>query len=286
MEAHFLLIEGKRKSEGKRMQKIVFIGAGSMAEALMHGWIKNEIIPADHIYVKNRSNIERLQELKNQYGIRIVEELENIKDADLLILAMKPKDAKTACETIAAYLSENTAILSVLAGISIETIERALGSRPIARVMPNTSAAIGMSATGITFNQNVTESQKSTYLKLLQAIGMVIEVDEDKLHAVTALSGSGPAYFYYFIEACEEIGTAFGLTKETVRKLMVQTMAGSAAMLQTVNEEPCELRRKVTSPGGTTEAGINALDEYRFKEAIHACIKNAEVKSRELAKNE
>ncbi len=268
------------------MQKIVFMGAGSMAEALIHGWIKNEVVPANQIYVKNRSNVERLHELRNIYGVHIIEQLEEIKDADLVILAMKPKDARVAFESIAPYLSENTSILSVLAVIAIETIDKALGVRPIARVMPNTSAAIGMAASGIAFNEYVTDSQKSIYLQLLEAIGIVIEVEEDKLHAITALSGSGPAYLYYLLEAWEKIGVEFGLSKETVRKLMVQTIAGSAMMLQKVKEEPEVLRRKVTSPGGTTEAGIKALENFRFNEAIYACIKSAEARSRELARGE
>ncbi|MFC5540338.1 MAG: pyrroline-5-carboxylate reductase [Bacilli bacterium] len=268
------------------MQKLVFLGAGSIAEALIHGWIKNEVVPADHIYVKNRSNVQRLKELNERFGVHILENLEELRDADLVILAMKPKDAKDAFRAIAPYLSEKTAILSVLAGISIETIEKALGARPIARVMPNTSAAIGMAASGISFNEQVTESQKKIYLQLLEAIGIVIEVEEDKLHAITALSGSGPAYLYYLLEAWEKIGTEFGLSKETVRKLMVQTIAGSAMMLQQIKEEPEVLRKKVTSPGGTTEAGIRALENYRFTEAIFACIKSAEARSRELAKGE
>lgn len=268
------------------MQKIVFIGAGSMAEALIHGWIKKEVVPRDHIYIKNRSNIERLKELEEKYQVHILEQLEQLNDADLVILAMKPKDVSSACEMIAPYLSENTAILSVLAGISIETIEKILGTRPIARVMPNTSATIGMSASGIAFNKYVNENQKRMYLRLLEAVGIVIEVEEDKLHAVTALSGSGPAYLYYLMEAWENIGTEFGLSKETVRKLMVQTVAGAAMMLQTGQDEPCVLRKKVTSPGGTTEAGIKALERHRFNEAIYACIKSAEARSRELAKGQ
>ena len=121
---------------------------------------------------------------------------------------------------------------------------------------------------------------------MLDAIGIVIEVEEDKLHAVTALSGSGPAYLYYLLEAFETVGTEFGLSKETVRTLMVQTIAGSAAMLQKVKEEPDVLRRKVTSPGGTTEAGIRALQDHHFNEAIFQCIKSAEARSRELSKDE
>lgn len=265
------------------MQKVFFIGAGSMAEAIIRGLIKQEVVPAKNIYVNNRSNIERLQHLHKEYGVQILENKEQLQDADLVILAMKPKDTQAAFEDLATYLPSNTAAISVIAGIEMDEIERGLGKRPIARIMPNTSATLGLSASGIAFNELVTATQKKLYLEMFGAIGVVIEVREDQLHAVTALSGSGPAYVYYLMEAWEKIGTELGLPKETVRKLMVQTLAGSAAMVQYLNEDPSELRRKVTSPGGTTEAGIKALEAHHFEEAIFECIKSAEKRSRELA---
>lgn len=271
---------------GMAMQKITFIGAGSIAEALIHGWIENKVVPCESIYISNRSNKERIQELTTKYGVQFLQNFTELQDADLIILAMKPKDARLAMDAIKPYISADTAVLSVLAGISIETIEEHLGSRPIARVMPNTSATIGMSASGIAFNALVTDVQRKLYTQMLEAIGIVIEVEEDKLHAVTALSGSGPAYLYYLLEAFERVGAEFGLTKEIVRKLMVQTIAGSAEMINTVMEEPEVLRKKVTSPGGTTEAGIKALESMNFNEAISSCIRSAEKRSRELAKGE
>ncbi|KGR74703.1 pyrroline-5-carboxylate reductase [Ureibacillus sinduriensis] len=268
------------------MQKILFVGAGSMAEALIQGWVEQKVIPSENIYVTNRSKIERLIELSESYAVNILDDNEKIRDMDLIILAMKPKDIQPAMERIQPFLNKDTAVLSVLAGIPIHTIEEGIGNRPIARVMPNTSATIGMSASGIAFNERVDDYQKVLYLQMMEAIGIVIEVEEDKLHAVTALSGSGPAYLYYLLEAWEAVGSEFGLSKEVVRQLMVQTIAGSAAMLQSVKEEPTTLRRKVTSPGGTTEAGITALENNRFNEAIYACIKSAEARSRELAKGQ
>lgn len=265
------------------MKNIVFIGAGSIAEAMIQGWIKEEVVTATSIYVSNRSNHERLNYLSEHYGVNKLPNKDFLKEADLIILAMKPKDARSAMADIQEYVLPNTAILSVLAGISISTIEEGLGARPIARTMPNTSATIGMSASGVSFNTLVSDEQKQMYLQMLESIGLVIEVEEDKLHAVTALSGSGPAYIYYLIEAFENVGTQFGLTKDIVRSLMVQTLSGTAAMLQQTTDEPEDLRRKVTSPGGTTEAGIQALEEHHFNEAITACIKSAEAKSRELA---
>jgi len=268
------------------LQKVIFVGAGAIAEALIQGWIEQEVVDATNIYVSNRSNYERLDFLSMKYSVNILQKPEQLFDADLIVLAVKPKDGKIAMESIKPYMDENTPILTVMAGIAMETVSELLGKRPIARVMPNTSATIGMSASGIAFNDIVTDEQKKLFIQMLDAIGIVIEVEEDKLHAVTALSGSGPAYLYYLLEAFEKVGTEFGLTKEIVRKLMVQTIAGSAAMLERVKEEPDVLRRKVTSPGGTTEAGIRALEDHHFNEAIFKCIKSAEARSRELAKSE
>lgn len=268
------------------MQKIMFIGAGSIAEALIHGWVENDVIHAKDVYISNRSNQQRLDELTNKYGVNQLKDYEQLQEAHLIILAMKPKDARAAMNAIRPYIQDHVAVLSVLAGISIQTIADHLGNRPIARVMPNTSATIGMSASGIAFNALVSDSQRAQFIQMLEAVGIVIEVEEDKLHAVTALSGSGPAYLYYLMEAFERVGMEFGLSKEIVRELMVQTIAGSAEMIKSVKEEPEVLRKKVTSPGGTTEAGIQALAAMDFNDAIANCIRSAEKRSRELARGE
>jgi len=265
------------------MKKILFIGAGSMAEALMQGWIKQKVFTPQEIYVTNRSDKERLHFLHETYGVHCVFDPAIFQQADLIILAMKPKDAIAAMRDLKPKLTAHTAVLSILAGIAIDTITEFLGSRPVARVMPNTSATIGMSASGIAFNNEVSADQRILFLQLLEAVGSVIEVDEDQLHAVTALSGSGPAYIYYLMEAFERVGTKVGLSKDTVRLLMTQTLAGTAEMLKQSLDEPDVLRKKVTSPGGTTEAGIQALEQYQFNEAIEACIKEAEARSRSLA---
>ncbi|WP_274307147.1 pyrroline-5-carboxylate reductase [Solibacillus daqui] len=268
------------------MQKIIFIGAGSIAEALIHGWVENNVIQPECVYISNRSNQQRLQQLSSKYGVQKLVGYEQLTGADLIILAVKPKDARLAMDAIKPFIEPNVSILSVLAGISIATIEEHLGERPIARVMPNTSATIGMSASGIAFNKLINDEQHAQYIQMLEAVGIVIEVEEDKLHAVTALSGSGPAYLYYLVEAFERVGAEFGLSKEIVRELMIQTIAGSAEMLKSVNEEPEVLRKKVTSPGGTTEAGIKALEAMAFNDAIANCIRSAENRSRELARGE
>ncbi|QTD41758.1 pyrroline-5-carboxylate reductase [Sporosarcina sp. Te-1] len=265
------------------MKSIVFVGAGSMAEAIVAGIVENNVMRADQVYVMNKSDDDRLKEMKEKYGVAIVcPERRALQEADIIVLATKPKDIQQAMRDIAPLLTNEAAVLSVIAGVSIKTMEDGLGKRPIARSMPNTSATIGKSASGVAFNHFVDESIRTHILHLLGSIGIVKEVEEDELHAVTALSGSGPAYIYYMVEALEEAAMANGLSREVARDLIIQTVEGAAAMLKQTGDEPMELRKNVTSPGGTTEAGLQTLEECLFKEAIAACVSRAEARSREL----
>lgn len=265
------------------MGTIVFVGAGSMAEAIIAGIVDGGVMHPRDVYVMNKSDDDRLSYLQQKYGVAIVcHKRKALRDAELIVLGTKPKDIHQAMADIAGFLNENAAVLSVIAGVSIATIECGLGSRPIARSMPNTSAAIGKSATGVSMNQAVDEQMKRRILTLLYGIGIVKEVQEDELHAVTALSGSGPAYIYYMVEALEEAAITEGLSKEIARELIIQTFEGASAMLRQTGEEPSILRTNVTSPNGTTEAGIKALEKNSFKKIIAECIQSAETRSREL----
>ena len=265
------------------MEKILFVGAGQMAEAIIAGIINKRVIYEENVYVMNRSDTERLDELESRYGItKVCEDRDFIKKVDLVVLATKPKDVEKVMEDIAPYLGENTTVLSVIAGISIATFEKGLGKRPIARSMPNTSATIGKSASGIAFNDAVSERMQQSILSLLNSIGIVKVVEEDDLHAVTALSGSGPAYIYYLVEAMEEAAVAQGLDAADARELIVQTIYGAASMLKKTGEEPSILRENVTSPGGTTAAGLQSLEDHNFKTIISDCLIRAEKRSRQL----
>lgn len=267
------------------MKTIVFVGAGSMARAMIHGWMKEETIAPEAVYVMNKSDHAKLSSLKETYGIQLVcEEKKILKTADLVILAMKPKDVQEAMQGIATYLPKTAVVLSILAGVPMHTIEQGLGNRPIARCMPNTSASVGMSASAVAWNKRMKNEEKQEILHLLQDIGIVKEVDEEQLHIVTALAGSGPAYIYYFVEAFEQAAISSGLDPQVARDLMVQTLAGSAEMLKQSNETPDNLRKRVTSPGGTTEAGIQSLQQNGFAEILSTCLKVAEARSRELGK--
>ncbi len=266
------------------MDKIIFVGAGSMAEAIISGLVKETVVPSKNIFVMNKVDDQRLLQLQNQYQISIVSaNRQELKEADLIVLATKPQDVHQAMREIEPLLNDHSAILSVIAGVTIDTIEQALGVRPIARSMPNTSATIGKSATGIAFNHAVDETLEKQMITLLEAVGLVEHVEEDALHTVTALSGSGPAYIYYLVEAFEESAIEQGLSKEVARALIIQTLEGATSMLKETKEEPALLRENVTSPNGTTFAGLEALKAGHFKELIGNCINVARKRSKELA---
>ncbi|MCM3088688.1 pyrroline-5-carboxylate reductase [Bhargavaea ginsengi] len=266
------------------MKNVLFVGAGSMAEAIIAGITSNGAVEPASVFVMNKSDHARLEELRDKYGITPVRSGDpEIGQAELALFATKPKDARQAMKEIAGQLHPSAAVLSVMAGIPISLFEEGLGSRPVARSMPNTSATIGLAATGVAMNDAVGDKVRQDVLSLLGSIGLVKEVEEDELHLITALAGSGPAYVYYFAEALEEAATASGLCGPDARDLIVQVLEGAAAMLKRRTAEPAELREHVTSPGGTTAAGIRALDDAGFREAVASCIRAAENRSRELA---
>lgn len=266
------------------METIVFVGAGSMAEAIIAGMVKQEVIHPKRLFVMNKGDNQRLFYLQRKYGVSIVcEQKDALTKADLVVLATKPQDIHQAMLDISAFLNKSSAVLSVIAGVSMDTIEKGLGSRPIARAMPNTSATIGKSATGIAFNQAVEQVLQTQLLTLLEAIGLVQVVEEQDLHTVTALSGSGPAYVYYLVEAFEEAVIEKGLSQEVARALIIQTLEGATSMLKETKEEPATLRENVTSPNGTTAAGIQVLADGKFKSLIAGCINQASERSKQLS---
>ncbi|UII54741.1 pyrroline-5-carboxylate reductase [Cytobacillus spongiae] len=266
------------------MNKITFIGAGSMAEAMMAGMVSNSMLESSHIWVTNRTNDTKLKALKDSYRINTTYDLHDLlADAEVVILAMKPKDAAVALKQIKGHLTENMLLVSVLAGISIDTIQ-ALIEKPIAivRAMPNTSAAVGQSATAMATNEHVTSKQLRMATAIFQTIGQTTIVKEQQLDAVTGLSGSGPAYIYYLVEAMEKSAVEIGLEKEMAKELIVQTLLGAASMLKQSSKEPRQMRREVTSPGGTTEAGIHVLEQHGVQEAFVKCIQEATSQSKRL----
>lgn len=268
------------------IEKLTVIGAGNMAEALIQGILKKQLIKAEKIWVTNRSNKKRLEEMKARYGIRVSYDYKTLlSDAEIIVLAMKPKDVAGAMEQIRPYLTEETLIISVLAGVSTDSIEMLAGLPvPVARVMPNTSAAIGLSATAVAVNEKVTAAQQEMIKTIFDTVGLTVFVKEEQLDAVTGVSGSGPAYVYYLAEAMIKGAAEAGLEPDTAGALVRQTLLGAAHMLAEAEKSPEQLRREVTSPGGTTEAGLKILQERRTDEAVIECIKAATLRSKQLGK--
>jgi pyrroline-5-carboxylate reductase len=266
-------------------KKICFIGAGAMAEAVVAGMLNNRIVKPGQIAITNRDDRFRLDELVYNFGVFADAEHreKSIQEADILVLAMKPKDVAEALASIRHLTTSEQLVISVVAGISTDFITELLDhSAPIIRTMPNTSAVVGRSATGMCAGKTADDEHIAMAREIFEAIGMVVFTEEAKLDAVTGLSGSGPAYVYYLVESMLAGGVDAGLEVEEARKLILQTLIGAAEMLLETGEEPSVLREKVTSPNGTTQAGLDVLRSYHFEEAVRSCIQGATKRSKEL----
>lgn len=265
------------------MKKIGFIGAGSMAEAMVNGLPQSGLTAPGHIYMTNRSNDSRLEELQDTYGVKPCRDKEEFfSNTDIIVLAFKPKDAAESIENIREYVKDQL-VISVIAGLTIHTIQHYFGRKlTIIRAMPNTSAAIQQSATGFSASPEASEAEIRMAKELLETIGEATLFEEKHLDAVTAIAGSGPAYVYRYVEAMEKAALQVGLPEETAKELILQTMAGATEMLRKSSKRPERLRKEITSPGGTTEAGLRALNERRFEEAIIHCITETAARSAEI----
>ncbi len=262
---------------------IGFVGAGNMAAAMIRGLLSERVVEPDQLWATNRSNDVRLQGLRERYGVSVTRSKRELVDASsVLILAVKPRDMGDVLAELAGLVSGRL-VISVAAGIPLRTLESALGDAVVIRAMPNTSAAVQESATALAAGASVTDAHLAMAETIFRAVGDVITVDEELLDVVTGLSGSGPAYVYRLIEAMIHAGTELGLEAPLARRLAIQTLVGAARMLEESSEDPGELRRRVTSPGGTTMAGLRALEDRGFASAIREAIGRAAMRARELA---
>ncbi|MGY4689708.1 pyrroline-5-carboxylate reductase [Salibacterium sp. K-3] len=268
-------------------RKIAFIGAGSMAGSIIGGLLEEDLLPPDHILAVNHSNEARLQQLKEEYGIRpFSNSAEAVREADIVVLAVKPKHMEVALAAAAPGLSAEKVIMSVLAGMTTTHIESHLdGANPVIRVMPNTSAKVGQSATALAKGSYAEEQHMEEAAALFSSIGTAAVVKEEDMDAVTGIAGSGPAYFYYFAEAMEQAAAASGLPEEEARNLIIQTMYGAAVRLRESDLSPAELYREVLSPGGTTEAAFQEMEKHHLQEAFQQSIKAAVSRSAALGGN-
>lgn len=268
------------------VRNVVIVGAGAMSEAIIAGMVKQSFLPSKDIVVMNKHNRQRLEGLHETYGISYIQTEKNqLNEADVILLSVKPKDVPTALQSIKAHLHTNQLIISVVAGVSTDIIKNEVDlDIPIIRAMPNTSATIGYSATAITRGQFATQDDVTIAKQLFDTIGMTVEVAEKNIDIVTGLSGSGPAYVYYLVEALEAEAVALGLDADTAEALIMQTVIGAGQMLAQSGSSAKTLREKVTSPKGTTEAGINTLASFDFQKAVRACVKSATNRAIELGR--
>lgn len=263
---------------------IGFIGAGNMASAMIRGLVSQGVVAPAQIWATNRSNDARLAGLRDTFGVHITRSKESLAGASaVLILAVKPPDIAGALAEAAPHVRARHLVISVAAGIPLRAVEAVLRDVPVIRAMPNTSAAVQESATAIAGGRLAAPPHLATAETIFRAVGDVTTVDEELLDVITGLSGSGPAYVYRLIEAMIHAGTDLGLDPSLARRLAIQTLVGAARMLEQSSEDPAELRRRVTSPGGTTMAALHALESRGFATAIHEAVGRAAGRARELA---
>ena len=266
------------------MTRLGIIGGGNMGEALIGGLLKGKLLEPAQLLVSDLRE-ERLEALSGRYKVKTTRDnLVAARECETLVMAVKPQQVREVLDEIGDELGSHHLLISIAAGIPIRVIETKC-PRPVAviRVMPNTPASVQEVAAGIALGSHATPVHRDMVVRMFNAIGEAVVVDEAQMDAVTALSGSGPAYLFHMVAALVEAGVAEGLPRETAQALAVQTMYGAARMLSQTLEDPVELRKKVTSAGGTTEAALKVLDAGRWNEILREAVHAARVRSEELA---
>lgn len=260
-----------------------FIGGGNMARSLIAG-LRRDGVPADRIAVAEPVTALR-EALASEFGVRVVADgAELAAEADLLVLAVKPQVMEAVCRTLAPRLHPDTLALSIAAGIPCARLSEWLGSSNVARAMPNTPALLGAGASGLFAPTAVGQDARRRAEAVMASAGCTVWIeDETLMDVVTALSGSGPAYFFLMVEALVAAAVDQGLPEEAAQRLARQTALGAARMLVESGEAPSELRRRVTSPGGTTQAAIERFQADGFERGVAAAVDAAVRRGRELA---
>jgi len=261
---------------------IAILGTGKMGEALLSGLLRAGFKPGDILATTRRP--ERAQTLRESYGVRTADNVEAAKSADTLILAVKPQDMAALLAEIAPYVPADRLVISAAAGITTAFVERRLGVKaPVVRVMSNTPIRFDEAMSVVSAGAFAGEEHLRRTESLLKPVGKVLRIPESQQDAATALSGSGPAYFFYLVEAMVEAGIMLGMPRAAALDMVTQSIVGAAVMLRDSGERPAALREAVTSPGGTTIAAIAELERHGVRAAFLAAIEAAHDRSRELA---
>ena len=264
--------------------RIGVIGAGAMGSALVRGLVRKGVANVQEVNVADIDG-ERLGKLAKEVGVRTFKDNAPIaREAEVLLICVKPQHMPDALASLRPYISSRHLVISIAAGVRIGTIEGQLpdGTRVI-RAMPNQACQVGQSATAFSLGSKATEADRSTAERVFSAVGIAYVVEERLLDAVTGLSGSGPAYAYIMMDAMAEGGIEMGLQRGVAVALAAQTLLGAATMVLETGMHPEELRNLVTSPGGTTIAGIRALERGGFRSAIIKAVMEAAKRSKELS---
>lgn len=264
------------------MLKVGFIGSGMMASALMDGLVAKEVTTPEGISCSDVWEPARKSaSAKGFYATASNAEVCE-RSTDAVILAVKPNVVSKACVDISNTSSSSSLVISIAAGVTIGTLEASLPGRRVVRVMPNTPCLVGESACGFALGSLATDDDRALVKSLLEAVGVAVEVEEKLLDAVTGLSGSGPAYVFMFIEALSDGGVRAGLPRNVATQLAAQTVKGAAEMVLKTGKHPGLLKDGVTSPGGTTIAGVEALEQGGLRPAAIAAVKAATKRSMQL----
>ena len=263
--------------------RIAFIGAGNMASSLIGG-LRAKGLDAAQIRASD-PGAETRAKVAAEHGIELfADNAQAAQDADVIVIAVKPQAMKAVCQDLRPHLKPHQLLVSIAAGITCASLLNWLGSQPLVRCMPNTPALLGKGVSGLFATPDVTTEQRQQADELLSAVGTVVWVDaEAQIDAVTAVSGSGPAYFFLLIEAMTDAGVKLGLPREVAKQLAEQTALGAAHMAVSSDVDAAELRRRVTSPAGTTEAAIKSFQASGFEAMVETALSAAAHRSAEMA---
>lgn len=264
-------------------RRLGFIGAGNMAEAMLRGLLSTGIVDRADVVVAD-INEERREYIGREFGVRATESgSAATEQCDLIVLAVKPQQVTYALAEIGDSLGEGKMLVTIAAGRHTSGIEKNIPAGvPVVRAMPNFNALAGRSVTAICAGSNAGRGELDAAARLFQAIGWTTELDEELFNAATAVSGSGPAYFFLFVEALTDAAVRIGLPRETASQMVVETMLGSAVSLQESGRHPADLREAVTSPGGTTAAALEMFERSGFRAAVYEAVEAALRRGAEL----
>lgn len=264
--------------------EVALIGAGEMAENLVRGWLASGHLPAEAISVTNRADDGRLREFRDAFGVRAERaKAAVVPGADVVILAVKPQDMDVALRETAPHLAAGTVVVSVAAGVPLKACARRLpAGLGLVRAMPNAACRVRASVTALCRAHGTSRAAYEKVRWLFAQVGAVVEIEEDRFDAFTAVGASGPAYAYLLVEAMAAAGERLGLAEPVAREAAVGALAGAARMLAETGLPAAELRRQVTSPGGTTEAALRTLRGRGVPDAVHEAVVRAAERAAEL----